>query len=522
MRRMTMSWRCGWVVVLAASIGCGDSDAGTASASNSGLSVSSSTATSDPTQGVPTTSDGSNTGTTSASTGSASGTSSGTGTTAGTATTDPGTSGGSSSSTTGAVSESGTTTSASTSDGSSSSTGGPVGFCDGEGGILLPGDLNDMCTADLGKKTFLFAVCSCAGLTANNVLKTDSYDSEMMMNMMTKTGGSVGVNGAYSASSQNDIGGTLWVDGPIQTFNSHMVAQDVQCGGDYSATSPSNVGDDMYVEGNLLAVNKVVTIGGDLHIAAGKSTVGANVLGKIIKEPVLVKTPCDCNDPIDVAAIVAGYKLDNDNLANAIEPDQLIGNPLPEVLELPCGRFYFDAITPNNSLTIKLTGRTVLAIAGDVVIPGPFILELGPDAELDLFVAGNVTLNNTATIGDTKRAAATRIYVQQSFKFSSNFVLGANLYQPNAMFTANNMAEIWGSLFVGGLTLASPFTVHYDQAILDLNGCEEPGGGCTDCHDCANPTPACKNGTCEQCVVDSDCCPPLVCDGGQCKVILPG
>lgn len=517
-----MALRCGWVVVLAASIGCGDSDAGTASASNSGLSVSSSTGTSDATQGVPTTSDGSNTGTTSASTGSASGTSSGTGTTAGTATTDPSTSGGSSSGTTGAVSESGTTTGGSTSDVSSSSTGGPVGFCDGEGGILLPGDLNDMCTADLGKKTFLFAVCSCAGLTANNVLKTDSYDSEMMMNMMTKTGGSVGVNGAYSASSQNDIGGTLWVDGPIQTFNSHMVSQDVQCGGDYSATSPSNVGDDMYVEGNLLAVNKVVTIGGDLHIAAGKSTVGANVLGKIIKEPVLVKTPCDCNDPIDVAAIVAGYKLDNDNLANAIEPDQLIGNPLPEVLELPCGRFYFDAITPNNSLTIKLTGRTVLAIAGDVVIPGPFTLELGPDAELDLFVAGNVTLNNTATIGDTKRAAATRIYVQQSFKFSSNFVLGANLYQPNAMFTANNMAEIWGSLFVGGLTLASPFTVHYDQAILDLNGCEDPGGGCTDCHDCANPTPACKNGTCEQCMVDSDCCPPLVCDGGQCKVILPG
>ncbi len=511
---MAMALRCGWWVVLAAAVGCGDSGAGT----NTGFGVSSSTGTSDATQGVPTTSDGGSTGATGVSTGSASGSSGGTGT----STSDASTSGGSTG-TTAAVSESSTTTtSASTSDGGSSSTGGPVGFCDGDGGILLPGDLSDMCTADLGKKTFLFAVCSCAGLTANNVLKTDSYDSEMMMNMMAKTGGSVGVNGMYSASSQNDIGGTLWVDGPIQTFNSHMVTQSVQCGGDYSATSPSTVGDDMYVEGNLAAINKVVTIGGDLHIAAGKSTAGANVLGKIVKEPVVVKTPCDCSDPIDVAAIVAGYKLDNDNIPNAIEPDQLIGNPLPEVLELPCGRFYFDAITPNNALTIKLTGRTVLAIAGDVVIPGPFVLELGPDAELDLFVAGNVTLNNTATIGDTKRAAATRIYVQQSFKFASNFVLGANLYQPNAMFTANNMAEIWGSLFVGGLALASPFTVHYDQAILDLSGCEEPGGGCTDCHDCANPTPACKDGTCEPCVVDSDCCPPLVCDQGQCKVILPG
>ena len=520
---MTTAWRCGWWIVLAASVGCGDSGAGTASASNTGLNVSTSTGTSDSTQGVPTTSDGSSTGATSVSTGSASGSSGTTGTTTVTSTTDASTSGSSGGTgTTGAVSESGTTTSGSTSDGGSSSTGGPVGFCDGEGGILLPGDLSDMCTADLGKKTFLFAVCSCAGLTANNVLKTDSYDSEMMMNMMTKTGGSVGVNGVYSSTSPNDIGGTLWVDGPIQTFNSHTVAQDVQCGGDYSATTPSNVGDDMYVEGNLVAFNKVVTIGGDLHIAVGKLTAGANVLGKIVKEPVTVKTPCDCSDPIDVAAIVAGYKLDNDNIPNAIEPYQLIENPLPEVLELPCGRFYFDAIKPYNSLTIKLTGRTVLAIGGDVVTTSPFILELGPDAELDLFVAGNVTLQNTATIGDTKRAAATRIYVQQSFEFTSNFVLGGNLYQPNGMFTANNMAEIWGSLFVGGLTLSSPFTVHYDQAILDLNGCEDPGGGCTDCHDCANPTPACKDGTCEPCVVDSDCCPPLVCDQGQCKVILPG
>lgn len=499
--------------MLAAAFGCGDSGTG-ASASSTGLSVGSgSTGTSDATQGVPTTSETGG-GTTSTSAGSVSG-SSGEATTSG-VTTGEASTGGGSSGTTGAVSEGGT----STTEAASSSSGGPVDFCDGQGGILLPGDLSDMCTADLGKKTFLFAVCSCNGLTANNTLKTDSFDSEMM-GMMPMDGGSVGVNGMYSASSFYDIGGSLWVDGPIQNFNSHEVAQDVQCGGDYSAVTPATVGDDVFIEGNLVAQNKVLTIGGDLHIAAGKSTAGANVLGKIIKEPVAVKTPCNCDDPIDVAAIVQGYQTDNDNIPMAIEPNQLIGNPQPETLELPCGRYYFDAITPNNTLTIKLTGRTVIAVAGDIVTPGAFALELGPDAELDLFVAGNVTLNNTATIGDTARPAATRIYVQQAFKFSSNFVLGANLYQPNATFTANNMAEIWGSLFVGGLTLSSPFTVHYDQAILELDGCSE-GGGCGDCHDCANPTPACKDGTCAPCQLDSDCCPPLVCDQGLCKAIEPG
>ena len=504
--------------MLAATVACGDSGAGTASASST--SVTTAASTGEATQGAPTTSDGGGSTSASTSAGSVSGSSGGEATGTGATTSEATTSGGSSG-TTGAVSDGGTSTGPGTTDASSSSTGGQGDFCDGMGGILLPGDLSDMCTADLGKKTFLFAICSCSAMTANNTLKTDSFDSEMM-GMVPMDGGSVGVNGMYTASSFYDIGGSLWVDGAIQNFNSHDVAQDIQCGGDYSLVTPAKVGDDVFIEGNLLAQNKVLTVGGDLHIAAGKSTAGANVLGKIVKEPVTVKTPCDCADLIDVGKIVQGYQMDNDNVPMAIEPDQLIGNPQPEVLELPCGRYYFDAITPNNTLTIKLTGRTVIAVAGDIVTPGAFTLELGPAAELDLFVAGNVTHNNTAAIGDVKRPAATRIYVGQAFKFSSNFVLGANLYQPNATFTANNMAEIWGSLFVGGLTLSSPFTVHYDQAILDLEGCEAGGGGCTDCHDCANPTPSCKNGTCEPCVLDSDCCPPLVCDQGLCKAIQPG
>lgn len=414
----------------------------------------------------------------------------------------------------------GTTAGESTSEGTSTS-GGVVDFCDGEGGILLPGDLDDMCTADLGKKTFLFAVCSCTGLTANNLLKTDSFDSEMM-GMMVMDGGSVGVNGAYSASAMVDIGGTLWVDGAIQTFNAHEVAQVLQCGGDWTATSPSHVGIDAFVEGDANGQNKTINIDGDLHIPAGKATNGVTVGGAILKEPVNVKVPCNCDDLIDVGAIVQGFQIDNDNLAEAIEPDQLISISRETTLELPCGRYYFDAIDSNHQLTIKLSGRTVIAIAGDVKTAGAFTIELGPDAELDLFIAGDANLNNAATIGDTKRPAATRIYVGGAFKFASNFTLGANLYQPNATFTANNMAEIWGSLFVGGLTLASPFIVHYDQAILDLEGCEDPNGGCGDCHDCANPTPACKDGMCGPCESSADCCPPLNCVEGECKAIYPG
>lgn len=496
-----------WMAVLAGCNGGGGDTGAT------GLSVGTSSSTSGATTDDPPTTSATTTTATTPGTGDASSGGSSVGETTGT--TDATTS--SSSSTTATT----TTTTGDTTDAMTSGTTGPVGFCDGEGGISLPGDMADMCTADLGKKTFLFAVCSCTGVTANNFLKTDSFDSEMM-NMMPMDGGSVGVNGTYTASSMVDIGGSLWVDGAIQTFNSHEVAQKLQCGGNLTATSQSHVGDDAFVEGDIQSQNKTLTIDGDLHIPAGKQTNGATVLGKIIKEPVAVKTPCDCDDLIDVAKIVAGYQQSNDDLANAIEPDQLVGISMKTELELPCGRYFFDAIDTNHDLKITLTGRTVIALAGDLKTAGAFTIELAPTAELDLFVAGNVTLNNAAAIGDTARPAATRIYVGAEFKFANNFVLGANLYQPNAVLSANNAAEIWGSLFVGGLNLASPFTVHYDQAILDLDGCEDPGGGCGDCHDCANPTPACNGGTCGPCQVDADCCPPLVCDQGLCKAIEPG
>jgi hypothetical protein len=488
----------GWVVAMVMAACGGSGGDSTATGLSGGTTTSGATATGTVTE-APTTGRETPTGTT-----ASGGASESTGTATGPSTGEPGTTTSTTSTmstTTGAVSE--TTTEAST-----GGTTGAVDFCSGEGGILVPGD-EVTCTGDLGKKTFLFAICSCSGLTANNSLKTDSFDSNDP-NMVPMDGGSVGVNGPYSAASMVDIGGSLWVDGKIQTFNTHEVAQQLKCTDDLTAGSASHVADDLFTEGNLFAQNMTLTIDGDLHIPANKANNGATVLGATVKGPVDVKTPCDCEDLIDVPKIVSGYMQDNDNDALPIAADELVGLPQPT------------AIDSNSSLDITLTGRTVLAIAGDVQNAGAFHITLGPEAELDLFIAGNANFNNVATLGDPKRPAATRIYVGGAFKFASNFTLGANLYQPNAVFTANNMSEIWGSLFVGGLQLASPLVVHYDQAILDLDGCDDPGEGCGDCHDCANPTPACtEDGTCGPCTVDDDCCPPLVCDAGVCKAIIP-
>ncbi|HEY5961568.1 MAG TPA: hypothetical protein VIV60_33645, partial [Polyangiaceae bacterium] len=75
-----------------------------------------------------------------------------------------------------------------------------------------------------------------------------------------------------------------------------------------------------------------------------------------------------------------------------------------------------------------------------------------------------------------------------------------------------------GSLFVGGLRSSAGLKVHYDQSVLELPSCHQTNQTCGSCYDCANPTPACRNGKCESCQVDADCCPPLYCNHGACQV----
>lgn len=410
------------------------------------------------------------------------------------------------------TSTSDTTDTSDTSD-TTDGTTGLEAFCDGEGAILLPGD-EVTCTGDLAEKTFTFALCSCTGVTTVGTFNTDSFNSNDP-NTPDINGGSVGVNGDYSANVQAGIGGALWIDGSMSTVLLHDVAQDLQCGGTVSALALSHVDGDAYVEGNIGGLLPLMTIDGDLHIPQGKA-VNANVNGQIIKEPVNVDTPCDCSDPIDIPGIVQHFKNNNDNATLGIDPAEFETIDLVKTIELPCGRFFFTEIQSLVSLNIKITGRTVIAIEGDFNNLGLFDLEIAPDAELDLFVNGNLTFVDLATVGDTTRPAALRSYVHGDVSFANLFTLGGNLYMPNSEFNAAGLGSVFGALFVGGIQIVDLFWIHYDSAILELEGCEDPGGSCGDCHDCLNPTPSCNGGECGPCQSDADCCPPFHCFEGGC------
>ncbi len=385
-------------------------------------------------------------------------------------------------------------------------------FCSGTGpAVPLPifGD----CTGDLAKKTFRFAVCACTNLNFGGALSTDAKNSAT--GAASTTGASVGVNGTYTGmSAASTLGGSLWTNGDT-AFSGHDIAGDLQCGGNLVVDGTSRVRADAYVQGGAQGA---LSVDGVLHVPAGQPHAGVTAAGGTVTQAVHVAVPCDCANPLDIASIVRGFAQQNDDAAAGLDPATVASVTAARTLTLGCGRYYLGSIGGSAPLTVRVTGRAALAVGGSVLHDTtPLTVTLDPGAELDLFVAGDVLLSGLTAIGDPARGAATRLYVAGTFGYDGRLALAANLYLPNAAFTTTTTGtEVWGSILARDIGVTGNLTVHYDPSILDVTGCAPPAKTCGSCHDCANPSPACKNGACGACDVDGDCCPPLHCRAGMC------
>jgi hypothetical protein len=374
--------------------------------------------------------------------------------------------------------------------------GAVTSFCAGSGpAVPLPifGD----CTGDLAKKTFRFAVCACTNLNFGGALVTDAKSSAT--GAVSSTAASVGVNGTYNGMSvASTLGGSLWTNG-----------------GNLVVDGTSRVHADAYVQGGTQGA---LTVDGVLHVPAGQPHAGVSAAGGTVTQAVQVAAPCDCSSPLDIAAIVRGFAQQNDDAAAGLDPATVAHVTADRTLTLGCGRYYLASVGGSAPLTLRITGRAALAVGGSILHDTtPLTVAVDPGAELDLFVGGDVLLSGVTVIGDQGRGAATRLYVAGTFGYDGRLALAANLYLPNAAFTTTTTGtEVWGSILAKNVGVTGNLTVHYDPSILDVTGCAPPAKACGSCHDCANPSPACKNGACGACDVDGDCCPPLHCRAGAC------
>lgn len=408
-------------------------------------------------------------------------------------------------------------------EGSGDARGDAPAFCTSSGPIAVP-DASS-CLGDIAS-VFRFAACACDAIAVSGALTVDVATSAGDAGTATGNVASVAANGAVSTNAQTNVAGSVWAGGagtqgaPAVTLRDvGFIARDVQSGGPVQVTGASSmytVGGDLWANGNVtLDPGAFLGVHGTVHIPSGDTATG--VQGTVVNGPVQVGDPCDCANPTNVGSIVDAFANANDDASQGLSG----ASTLDGTVTLPCGRYYVAAVT-GADVTLHVTGRVALLVAGDVNVTHSLTITLDPGAELDLAVKGSFSVMGSLAVGDSGQAARTRLYVGgPTFTLSATVMpLAAEVYAPNATLQLASDLQMVGALFAQAMQFSGAFTLHYDPSILQVpqsGGCVPDGGACKTCDDCGGTTPACKAGTCSPCVTDADCCAPLRCaPGGSC------
>lgn len=448
-------------------------------------------------------------------------------------------------------------------------------FCSGRGPVIRVPTGDDeqggagVCTGTIARRVFKNAICTCEDLLFAGYLNTGSFSSADEVETLIKQGGAVGVNGTTAAGSYMDVGGSLRIYGGARVEDTYDLADPTLSGGwinvagDLEAKSPIvlagllTVARDARLQGGATFLG-VAGIGGTLYTPPGSWPLPA-LASAYKQETMNLEPPCPCRPEqlLDVDAIVQEGKRVNDNHNPAVnlDPRALSNLGFAQILKLPCGRFYLDEITGVGAVRLEIGGRTALFVGGDVATTGAVQIALAPGAELDLFVAGNLTQVGFSPLGDRRRPADVRIFVggDGDITMVGFEPIGANLYAPRSRLYSPGYLAARGSIFVRELHVQGYVTVDYDREILTRGDDEEclpppppppppppePDAGTPPPPDAGEPPPppppecndacdescgskkTCVDGMCTGCRSDADCCAPLVCYAdGRCGALL--
>lgn len=405
--------------------------------------------------------------------------------------------------------------------GDSGADGVSRGFCEGEGPLVLG---EGACLGRLAEASFRHGICACRGLVTGAGLSSDSFDSrEGAYRAPGAAGGSIGTGGGLQTTGVWNVRGSLRLygeDGATTGEELFRVSGDVFARGPV-AGSIFEVGRNAELAAGIRAQR--LSVGGTLAVPEDQVidvAEGAEVAGATERRAVQVDDACACDEALDVAGIVERHAEDNDNERIGLSPDEVISLPEARVLELPCGLYYLNRIVASMPLTIRASGRVALFVRGDVSA-GDLSVEVEPGAELDLFIAGNLTAGSSLRVGRIEMPSQTRLYIGGggTIRLPLQTLLAAGVYAPRSELVASGPLEIYGSVFVERLSAEDIVRSHYDESMLEVgDACEVPAS-CGGCEECPG-TSACVDGTCGECRTSADCCSPLSCRAGRCEAAL--
>ncbi len=437
------------------------------------------------------------------------------------------------------------------------------------------------CAGEIAEEVFQFALCACEGIEAQSQLSLDAFDSTLGGYAEPIPGGTnlfedgnLGLNSGLQMTAKLEVLGSAYTGGGgFAVGPSSRISKTLYAAGTATqANASTEIGRNAFVDGNVVGR---FNINGDLTVPAGAqvSNQTENALGgQLIRGSIPASRPCAC-DPgelLDIAGLTSWAANNNDNRATgAVTSTTWENGEGPNQIVLPCGRYYLSEIDHPGPLNIIAEGRTVLFVDGDMRIGGQLNLQLMPGAEIDLFVAGSLSVQASARFGDENAPSKVRTYVggADTIALGASTVFGGNLYAPRAEVIFGASAELYGALFARRAQFSGSASVHFDRAVRSAgDSCEEPeppmdagvadtgiaDGGpdagtpdlgapdtgvadqgtpdmgemmCNSCGDCPQSLgcviPEGQNsGTCGACEDDLDCCAPLLCVQGTCMLQL--
>ncbi|MFH1810936.1 MAG: hypothetical protein ABIJ09_19500 [Pseudomonadota bacterium] len=449
-------------------------------------------------------------------------------------------------------------------------------FCAGSGAVVSFGS-QDICAGDLAAQTFRFALCACQSISPQAQLTLDAFDSSIgpYGGSNVTDDGQLGLNqGDLSLNNKLSVHGSAFVGGGGVGFGPDSeITQNLYAYGDVAMSgqgSHATIGRNAYVNGG---VGNRITIAGDLTLPVS-ATLQATVTGSTTRAdvPQILPCPCATEQILDIAGLTSWAATHNDNEVYAI-PDAGSGEDAgfrldpslyesggPTTLRLPCGRFYLTRVNQSGlALDIYVQDRAVLFVDGDLSAQR-FTIHVEPGGELDLFVAGDLTIGAAADFGAPDKPSSVRSYVAGNLSFQASSSFAGNVYAPNADIVFGAFSEVYGSLMVRNVTFNAAAAVHYDSSIRRASdSCVTPvssdggvvvvpdGGagadrgavdgasgvdagpdGCSglcsfECGELACLINSGQSvGTCGACRNDLDCCAPLLCNRSTGACYLPG
>jgi hypothetical protein len=339
------------------------------------------------------------------------------------------------------------------------------------------------CLDQLGAATFLpWGVCSCKDFaTDQDNVVIDAYDSTKGPYAgPTSPGGNAGVDGYVNVNNPMSVTGALWVGGSATLS---LDTRGLTVGGDLHVGSGADAGPagvtsegQVAVMGNAYATGGIQTgdpfaISGALHQPAGATNATSVMYGSLVPGPVQVGPACACgaSDVVPIASLVMAHQTNNDDNAIGLNPDLLDSNGQIARLDLPCGSFYLSTIAENQPVVVYVHGRVALYVGGDVASQVAFALD--PTAELDVFVAGALDINQPVVLGSPSYPSLARLFIAGMVNVDSTLDVSGYLYAPGSTYDLNDTTTVYGGVFVGDFGGRDVF-VHYDRALL------APGPSC--------------------------------------------